>query len=352
MAGKFVFPYMSMTSLLSWRATCRDNYLVATYDLRRFLHALILRFFPDPRAFLQQLTRWGAFIIGEGALSVVLHDSSICNNTLEIAVGSLVFDPFVHRLESLLPFGTHLSSLIEKPAPISFPSLRHITRIAEFQLKSGLIVEVYESTSPSACDVVCGAWTTALMNFVTEFSLGCAYPRLTLNYRGTLCDGRVQSTRWRDQCTHDGLMAKGFEFAHYSSTWSQHIAGPYVSSIVSMTGCRRDLYICPTQGRYFGDPGSLVLFFQGLFANMDIIRDSCVAPYGTMSAWRIPSKEECVSQCVKDASVVPPYVISLLIRFVEDTRFMEYRVNAGEPSFTFLDAEAGVGTVIQRRRSF
>ena len=316
-----------MASLLSWRATCRDNHLVATNEIRCSLYTLVARFFPEPRKFLRHLTRWGALVIGEAALSVILHDPRICNNTLEIAVGSLVFDPFIQRLANLIPFGTHLASLVEKPAPVSFPSLRHITRVAEFQLKSGLIVEVYQSNSATACDVVCGAWTTALMNFVTEFSLGCAYPRLTLNYKGTLCDGRTQSTRWRDQATHDHLKGVGFEFSHYSAAWSQYSMGPYASSVLCTVDCGRSLYVCPTQGRFFGDCGSLVLFLQGFLVDMSIIRDLYVAPYGIMSAWRIPSKQPCTSICVQDRSVIPPYVITILIQFVEDMTRVRYHTN-------------------------
>ncbi|PIL26238.1 hypothetical protein GSI_11993 [Ganoderma sinense ZZ0214-1] len=296
LAGKFAFPYMPMASLLAWRRTCRDTYLLATKELRRSLLVLLARFFPDPVDFLRALTRWGGMIVGEAALSQVLHDPSVCTNTLEIAVGITSFQHFLHVLTRIIPFGTHTVNEMNKPAPPSFPTLRRIARIAEFQLASGLIVQVYQSYTSSACDVVCGAWTTALMNFVTQSSFGCAYPRLTLNYRGISCDGRMQSRRWFDRTTDERLRSKGFELAPYTAAWASFSTGPYSSSLrpTPTRGCGKILHICPFQGRYFGDPGSLIVFFDGFFVDLHGLRQSRVAPYGTMTAWRIPTQQRCL----------------------------------------------------------
>ncbi|PIL31867.1 hypothetical protein GSI_06571 [Ganoderma sinense ZZ0214-1] len=309
---------MPMASILAWRATCRDNHLRTTLHLRKSLDTLLARFVPDPAALLDYLARWGGLIIGEAALSHILHNPSICKSTLELAVGNLVFNTFVRRLTRLLPYGTHGVNLFEKPAPNAFPTLRHITRIAEFHLTSGLSVHVYESCSPSACDVVCGAWTTALMNFVTKSTFGCAYPRLTLNYCGILCDGRGEAKRWIDNCTHALLNASGFRFASSSDSWTLYSTGPYSTSVPIMVGCGRDLHVCPSQGRFFRDPGSLVVFFDGFFTNLRSLRLSYIAPYGPMTAWRIPTKPRSYCQCVMDSSVLPPLVVSIILHLVED----------------------------------
>ena len=306
---------MSMASLLAWRTTCRDNFFTATVELRQSQSRLVARFFPSPKVLLRYLTRWGALIVGEAAASLVLHNPLLCHTTLEIAVGCLVFDPFIRCFAHFVPFGTHLISRTDAPAPPMFPALRHISRIAEFKLKSGLSIQVYESTTPSPCDVVCGSWTTALMNFVTESSFGCAYPRLTLNNKGVLCDERVGFTRWLDQTTHDRLRANGMTFSFYSPKWTEYSAGPYTSSSPSMTACGRTMYVCPSQARFFGDSGSLIVFLDGFLVNLDKLRSCCIAPYGTMTAWRISSKLTCEGRCIEDKSVVPPYVHTILIHF-------------------------------------
>ena len=291
---------MSTTSLLAWRATCRDSYLVVTKRPRDLLSALIARFFIHPHRFIRDLTRWGVLLVGEAALSIILNDPSISDKTLELAVGNASFERFVWHLSKVLPLGTHVVNHIDKPSPPSFPYLRNITRIAEFYLTTGLVVHVYESSSASACDVICGAWTTALMNFVTVSSFGCAYPRLTLNFHGLLCDGRIEGRRWLDHITHDRLHKKGFLFRRYTSPQSNFLASPYAPSPPNPVGCGKTIYVCPFQARYFGDSGSLVVFFDGFFIDLDELRDLSVAPYGPMTAWRIPTDGTCDGHCIED----------------------------------------------------
>lgn len=319
LTAQFALEYMPMSSLLAWRATCRDNYLLVTQRLRRLLYSMLAGFFPDPHRFIHTLTRWGGLIVGEAALCLILNYSSLPTGvTLELAVGNLVFDKFVEHITHLIPFGSHLVNCIDKPSPPSFPTLRHISRIAEFYLTSGQIVHIYESSTPSACDVVCGAWTTALMNFVTASSIGCAYPRLTLNFCGVLCDGRTNAKRWIDNGTYDRLRKLGFRFTAYGPTWPSFSTSPYSLSLPSSVGCGKLLHVCPSQARYFGDPGSLVVFFDGFFVDLGELRDLSIAPYGVMTAWRIPTNGICEGRCIEDESVLPAFVITMIIQFFED----------------------------------
>ena len=336
-----------MASLIAWRATCRDAHLVATKELRHSLHALLARFVPDPIAFLQYLTRWGAIIVGEAALSHILHDPSVCNRTLELAIGNLVFHDFVHGLDHFLHSGPNAIgvNLVPKLAPPAWRSLRHITRITELELASGPVIHVYESASPSACDVVCGAWTTLLMNYVSESSFGCAYPRLTLNYRGLLCDGRIGCLRALDQATHDRLRGHGAQFIFHSLAWPgpSYSISPYSSptSPPSAAPCGKTIHVCPIQGWYFGDAGSLVVFYDGFCVNLPLLRYECAPPYGSMCAWRIPMKATCAGRCAVDESVVPAYGISIIVRFMDDDT-PEPSVCYDQPAHAALPATASL----------
>ena len=114
---------------------------------------------------------------------------------------------------------------------------------------------------------------------------------------------------------HDRLKANGMTFSYYSPKWTEYSTGPYASSSPLMTACGRTLYVCPSQGRFFGDSGSLIMFLDGFLVNLDNLRNRCVAPYGKMTAWRISSKQTCEGRCIEDKSVVPPYVHTILIHF-------------------------------------
>ena len=309
-----------MVSLLAWRSTCRDNYFRVADELRRSLNTLVARFFSDPLAFLDILNPWSALIVGEAALSHVLHEPSICNATFEIAVGNLYFEPFVDSIARLLPHDLHLTTYARKPSPDGFAFHRHVTRIAEFHLSAGLVVAMYESSSPSACDVVAGYWTMALMNFVTAYTFGCAYPRLTLNDCAILCDSRVLSLSWSDRDLAHRMRLYGFEFDHRFSHWPLPARGPSSSSAYPhIKGCGDTLYVCPHQARFFGDPGSLVVFYEGLASGLDALRDQSVAPYCLMVAWRVPVTGSCTGGCLNRYRVLPPFVVSMLSQYAEDT---------------------------------
>ena len=307
-----------MISLLAWRATCRDNYALSTDDIRGSLSRLVARFFPDPTAVMELMVPWGALVVGEAALSLILHNPNICLLTFELAVGSLYFQPFVNRLAQIISQGDCAISRLVEAAPEEFPYYRHITRIAKFCLTSGEVIVVYESITPSACDVVCAFWTTALMNFVTPHSLGCAYPRLTLNNYALQCDTRFEAMKQADHELQIRLVGHGFEFESRAHRWPVSAIEPSSTSPLTMDGCGRSMYVCPLQGRYFGDNGSFVLFYDGFSVDLDLLRDLRVAPYGPMTAWRIPSSGLCKNACIENDAVLPPFIVSMLVQFADD----------------------------------
>lgn len=305
-----------MVSLLAWRATCRANFIMVNDELRLSLEALAARFFPNPTTFLEMLVPWSGLVVGEAALSHVLRDPSICKTSLEIAIGNLYFHPFLDSLSRLLPYGTVLDTRVVKPTPHGFSFHRHINRVAEYRLMSGLFVIVYESCTPSACDVVSRYWTTALMNFVTARTLGCAYPRLTLNNLTLICDARSSSMDWADHAMARTLVRLGFQTDTHSLNWPLYAWGPD-SSPPTVEGCGRDLYVCPYQGRFFGDGGSLVVFQDGFRVDFKELQELSVAPYGPMVTWRLPSSGLCEGRCSIKDKVLPSYVVSMLSMFVD-----------------------------------
>lgn len=306
---------MPMTSLLAWRSTSRDNYIQVADELRSSLVALAARFFPDPHDFLDSLSPCGALIVSDAALSQVLHDPSLCNASFELAVGSVYFQAFVDNLEQLFPVGSTLESRMDRRTSDGFAYHRHVTRISEFRLYPGLFVTVYESCTPSACDVVSGYWTTGLMNFVTAYTFGCAYPRLTLNHRALMCDTRIPWMGWSDYDMGRRMIAHGFETECYPHKWPLYAREPSSSACPEIRRCGRSLFVCPLQGRFFGDPGSLVVFYDGLSLDLEALRDLNVAPYGIMVTWRLPTSGSCGENCLENDPALPPFSVSLMTQF-------------------------------------
>lgn len=61
--------------------------------------------------------------------------------------------------------------------------------------------------------------------------------------------------------------------------------------------CWRHLYICPSQGRYFGDRGSFVDFFDPLARGEAYCARRNIPPFGPMVVWRVLSNFDCDKNC-------------------------------------------------------
>ena len=61
--------------------------------------------------------------------------------------------------------------------------------------------------------------------------------------------------------------------------------------------CFRRHHLCPSQGRFFGDPGSFVDFFDPLSGGEEFCAQNSIAPYGPMVIWRLLSTFNCERGC-------------------------------------------------------
>lgn len=61
--------------------------------------------------------------------------------------------------------------------------------------------------------------------------------------------------------------------------------------------CWRHLYICPAQGRYFGDQGSFIDFFDPLSGGETYCAQRNIPPFGPMIVWRVLSNFDCEKNC-------------------------------------------------------
>ena len=281
---------------------------------------LLTPFVPEPSKLNTLLTRFGAIIVGEAALSYVTRDLDIIPNTLELATGKITFVQFGACLRSLLQSPSLVASCTTITPIPTFTALRHVSCITDIRLVSGRRIVIYQSDTTAASSVVAGMWTSLLANFVTSYTFGCAYPRLTFNLRGILSRPRLAALRRDDINVWRTLETRGFEF-FFSSSEHDISAQHSLSQPTGPTAdCGRSLYSCTHQGRYFGDRGSLVVLIHVLSVSCSYLQMQYVAPFGPMVAWRLPNLGTCSNDCVHTDDVLPPGVISMIACSIEPDR--------------------------------
>ena len=314
-----------MSNLLAWRASSRSNHAAVSRTFHNMRSDIIAQFIPNPTTLLTLLTQFSALIVGEAALAYVCRDSPTVLSTLELTTGNVSFLQFSICLRDMVTSLSIMESFnISTPSP-SFTALRHISSIAEARLTSGRRILVYGSDSVAACNVVAGMWTSALMNFLTAHTFGCAYPRLTLAGRGLLSRPRLAALSPSDEYLSDALKARGFEFSFSPTNWL--LSNQLLSSATHFHApeCGRSLRLCSHQGRFFGDSGSLLIIIDSLTIDRLYLKSRSIAPYGPMVAWRLPNLEPCYRDCLNTDDILPPNVVSILCRFLERNRASHIR---------------------------
>ena len=83
-------------------------------------------------------------------------------------------------------------------------------------------------------------------------------------------------------------------------------------------GCWRHRFVCPSQGRYFGDRGSFVGFFNPLDGDKVHCVDNSVAPFGPMVVWHVMSTFACNECCEVYDDVLDEGVTSIPVVFSKD----------------------------------
>lgn len=309
-----------MPSLLAWRACCRGHYLAASKELHSMRYRLLAPFVPDTSIFSTLLTRFGVLIVGEAALSYIRRDLEAFPRNLELAAGNITFLQFANCLRSTLHSNSVLESFtIIHPAP-SFTALRHISAIADARLLNGRRIIIYKSDTTAACSIVAGMWTSVLANFVTSYTFGCAYPRLTFNLRGILSRPRLAALTSDDISIWRLLESREFRFGFSSTALDISIARNTATSTSHPEDCQRSFHSCTHQGRFFGDRGSLVVLVDALSVSCLYLQMQCVAPFAPMAAWRLPNIGNCTKDCLNKDKTLPSGVVTMLTRSLEPDR--------------------------------
>ncbi|KAI0707220.1 hypothetical protein C8Q76DRAFT_696470 [Earliella scabrosa] len=362
---------LDLPALIAWRDTCRRSYQHVEARLDSHLEKLLHRFVPDAEAFLLGVESYRGLIIGLAALAFVVRDSSLLSDTVDVAVGSETawdMEQYLVQSQSLI--------FVEDIPP---PRFTQDTTIRIFLTPKSRYVRLLVSHTPSPFMPLARCPISALINYVSRRSFGCAYPLLTLS-RLTLITDEVDDEAARDPAPSPTptapvpaaavvapangdaavtalpsmppnplppqlpltpaddastpglrpatpppkrnedtaiallrwLRTHGFRDALTPSALLDPLAPqpcddhPYNSR----HPCYRDLFLCPDQSRFFGDPGSLVVFFDIAHALPHTLARRQYPPFNPTVVWRFQS---IWTRCGKDCTTRDP-MLGFLVR--------------------------------------
>ncbi|KAI0722564.1 hypothetical protein C8Q76DRAFT_614764 [Earliella scabrosa] len=292
---------------------------------------MLEQFLPSTRELLRIMTECRALIGGVFALAFLLRDAVGPLYTLDIYADDVWFQILVEYLM----YSPFIAPYVHfKGTTISCPQHRTrslIRRESTFSTATYKRIRVRESTTVSACSPISRSWTSALMNFVTETSFGCAYPRLTLNRRGLVSDMYATVLQTEHRQVRRALEHEGFSFASHPAEWADFSAQTLPSPLLppGLFPCFQHIFLCPDQGRYFGDRGSLVSYLDPLLTDPATAYLRGMPPYGPMAAWRLWVAQCCERGCVLNDPVLHGYVLSSPLVMTNEDAFHPTAAESG-----------------------
>ncbi|KAI1783978.1 hypothetical protein LXA43DRAFT_902545 [Ganoderma leucocontextum] len=314
---------MDLFTLTKWRLTCKTNYHQCSAALRRSLLTLLRPFVPFPSALVDIIGKHHCLLGGEFALSFLLRDPVYKPADLEIYTGDFEFDAVCETILGDLNIRSQVRACERSTSTTFVALLRLIAQTLIIRLFNGKSIYIHQSYTTSPAAPLSRTPCTALSNFVTPYGFGCSHPSLTLHRRGLLADQQTPFLLDVDSSIMENLRVHQFSLAATPAAWPEYRRSFIPHDLDELSGprfddCWRHRYICPSQGRYFGDRGSFVDFFDPLGGDEGLCADSNIAPFGPMVVWRIMSTFECDEGCVFYDDVLEEGVTSIPVLFKKD----------------------------------
>ena len=213
---------MDVSTLTTWRRTCKANYHQGSASLRRTLVALLRPFVPFPSTLIAIMTTHHAVFGGELALAFLLRDDSFMPADLEIFTTDFDFDAVCNAIVVDPHVRSNIHTVRSRANAVLFTLRRLVSHTFQIQLISGKSIYVHRSYTSSAVSPLTRTPCTALSNFVTPYSFGCSHPTLTLSYRALLADQEPSYLLDIDTSTMNHLRAHRFSLAVSPSEWPEY----------------------------------------------------------------------------------------------------------------------------------
>ena len=310
---------MDLPSLLAWRSSCAANYAHATAALKRTLTSMINPFLSQPTAILEVISRYSAVVGGEVALAFVRRHRPFQPRTLEIFASISLYDPLCDELASDARIAQDIIEVSHTVSKFPFNLQRDILETIQIHLCTGRTIYIRCSATLSPLSPIARSLCTAMANFVTPYSFGCAYPRLTLSDKALLSDLRQESMIDFDAGVMRTLSEQQIDLAVDPANWQQfRLWSATPTAANTDKACWRSHYICPQQGRFFGDRGSLVDFIDPLDTPAATLREQGSPPFGTTVVWRLSSSYRCPLSCESHDGNLPVGQTSTAVILMDD----------------------------------
>ena len=322
---------MDLSSLLAWRGSCAINYAHATAALKRSLASVVNPFLSHPTALLRIISRYGAVIGGEGALSFIRRQCPFQPQTLEIFASATLYAPLCYEVLSDTLIRPDIVSTVSMVYQYPHNIQRDVLETTQIVLRSARSIYIRRSSTLSPLSPIVRSMCTALANFVTPHCFGCAYPRLTLSDKSLLSDLAQGPLNDFDAGIMRMLAEQHIETVVDPSSWPQYrLWSPTPSVPDTYKACWRSHYICPNQGRFFGDSGSVVDFIDPIGTPATALQEQGHPPFGTVVIWRISSSYQCPLSCESHDNTLPTGQISTPVIMMDDP-FADARVQVATP---------------------
>ncbi len=312
---------LDVASLLAFQRVCHNSYTIATSVLSSDRCRLVKHYIPQVNLLLDHMRRHRAVIGGLAALAFVLRDPSLFPDTLDLFVPGRTTGPLCEQAFRddpefhLLPEG-----VIDRSDTAGESLHRSVAREVTYRTPNGRFIKLHIAEKDTALEPIVTSWTSALVNYVGADSFACGYPLLTLRRRGMSI--RSVDLPERHLPMFARLIRSRFDFATYA-IWPEY-AYPcvlrYLDGVWTYP-CMRYFYICPVQGRFFGDGGSLLALFDPLHTYMDILLRQQNPPYGMAVIWRLRTTPHVCDGPCNDEDVIMPRGHDLVVAVVVGNAF-------------------------------
>lgn len=333
--------HMDLLSLTHWRQTCKINYAEMTALFRRSLIKLLNPFVPTPQRLLKIMSEHSGVFGGELALSFLLRDPSYLPHDLEIFVSHFDFDGICDAVMDDLEISEKIVGCMHINNTVLVSLRRLVSSTLRLHMVGGRTIFIHRSYTLSPCAPLSRAPCTALSNYVTPYGFGCSHPTLTLARRALLGDLDLPYLTAFDHSILDRLLEFKFSMAVSPAAWQEYRRPSYLENIddpeiphtefahdgevldpaeehVVAKECWQHRYVCPSQGRYFGDRGSFVDFFDPLDGDEVHCVENNIAPFGPMAIWHVMSTFDCEEGCEYFDEVLEEGVASVPVIFKKD----------------------------------
>lgn len=308
-----IIGHCDLRTIVALRGTSRALTAQSEAVLRQDRAAVLRPLCDNPDTLWRHLQTTRAVVGGLAALSFMLRDPSLQASTVDVYVCNTQGDVLDALLENDDSLHLWLQQAVEWDVNDTHVDCKNVFRTTTYVAQGGWTLKVHTSRTLSALTPIATVPTTALMNWVSYEVFASAYPTLTGRRRalGTLPYGHHHTTLQ----LFNRLQQNGFSMKTHAAEWEDYASELPLSKDPERYPCARNLYVCVNQGRFFGDAGSLLAFF-------DISDYACrtnhqLPPYALGVAWRlITTHRPCNGPCVHRDPVLPRRTEAMLAVFL------------------------------------